>query len=138
MHIGRGTLIRFEDDALVLQGVPRGRLPYDDIQAVAVAGILGIEDQAVTVIDLILNWTRRKDEPLVIVRLRLSDIDLGSLVTRKHTLCSDFAALMGDIMERTNAVPLPDPESALGTRITCYKSQELYERVALRVPDRAA
>jgi hypothetical protein len=138
MHVERSTLIRLEDDALVVQGVPRGRLPYDDIQAVAVAGILGIEDQAVTVIDLILNWTRRKDEPLVIVRLRLDDIDLGSLVTRKHTLCSDFAALMGDIMERTNAVPLPDPESALGTRITCYKSQELYERVALRVPDRAA
>jgi hypothetical protein len=40
---------------------------------------------------------------------------------------------MGDITERTSAVPLPDPESALGTRITCYKNQESYERVGLRV-----
>lgn len=136
--IKRGTLIGIEDDALVVQGAPNGRLPYDDIQAVAVAKIVGLEDQPVTVIDLILNWTRRKDEPLEIVRLRLNDLDLESLVTRKHALGSDFAALMSDIMERTSAIPLPDPESALGTRIICYKNPELYERVGLRIPDRAA
>ncbi len=137
-RVERGILIRIEDDALVVQGAPNGRLPYDDIQAVAVAGIMGLEDQAITVIDLIPNWTRRKDEPLEIVRLRLNDLDLESLVTREHTFCSDFAALMGDIMERTSAVPLPDPESALGTRITCYRNQEIYERIGLRVSDRTA
>ena len=41
-------------------------------------------------------------------------------------------------MERTSAVPLPDPESALGTRITCYRNQEIYERIGLRVSDRTA
>ena len=136
--VKRGTLIRIEDDALIVRGAPDGRLPYDDIHAVAVAEIAGLEDQAVTVIDLILNWTRRKDEPLEIVRLRLNDLDLESLVTRKHALGSDFAALMSDIMERTSAIPLPDPESALGTRIIRYESPELYERVGLRVPDRTA
>jgi hypothetical protein len=137
-RVERGTLIRIQDDALVVQGAPNGRLRYDDIQAVAVAEIMGLEDQAVTVIDLILNWTRRKNEPLEIVRLRLNDLDLESLVTHKHTLGSDFAALMGDIMERTSAVPLPDPESALGTRIAFYENPELYERVGLRLPDRTA
>jgi hypothetical protein len=68
----------------------------------------------------------------------LNDLDLESLVTHKHTLGSDFAALMGDIMERTSAVPLPDPESALGTRIAFYENPELYERVGLRLPDRTA
>jgi hypothetical protein len=131
-----GTLIGIEDDALVVQGAPNGRLPYDEIQAVAVAEIMGLEDRAVTVIDLILNWTRRYDEPLKIVRLRLNDLDLESLVTHTHALGSHLAALMGDILERTRAIPLPDPESALGTRVNCYESQECYERAGLRVPER--
>jgi hypothetical protein len=135
--IERGKLIGIEDDALVVQGAPNGRLPYSDIQAVSVAEIMGLEDQAVTVIDLILNWIRRYDEPLEIVRLRLNDLDLESLATRTHALGSHFASLMGDILERTRAIPLPDPESALGTRITCYESPERYERVGLRVPERA-
>ncbi len=41
-------------------------------------------------------------------------------------------------MELTSAVPLPDPESALGTRITCYGNQQIYERVGLLVSDRTA
>ncbi len=41
-------------------------------------------------------------------------------------------------MERTSAAPLPDPESALGTRITCYRNRESYERIGLRVSDRTA
>jgi hypothetical protein len=98
---------------------------------------MGLEDQSVTVIDLVLNWIRRYDEPLKIVRLRLNDLDLESLVTHTHTLGSHFAALMGDILERTRAIPLPDPESALGTRITCYESPERYERAGLRVPERS-
>jgi hypothetical protein len=132
-----GTLIGIEDDALVVRGAPNGRLPYDDIQAVSVAEVMGLEDQPVTVIDLILNWIRRYDEPLEIVRLRLNDLDLESLVTSTHALGSHFASLMGDILERTRAIPLPDPESALGTRINCYESPERYERVGLRVPERA-
>ena len=132
-----GTLVGIEDDALIVKGAPNGRLPYDDIQAVAVAEIMGLEDQSVTVIDLVLNWIRRYDEPLKIIRLRLNDLDLESLVTHTHTLGSHFAALMGDILERTRAIPLPDPESALGTRITCYESPERYEQAALRVPERA-
>ncbi|MBW1843762.1 MAG: hypothetical protein JRJ05_05415 [Deltaproteobacteria bacterium] len=135
--VERGTLIGIEDDALIVKGAPNGRLPYNDIQAVAVAEIMGLEDQSVTVIDLILNWIRRYDEPLEIVRLRLIDLDLESLVTHTHALGSHFAALMGDILERTHAIPLPDPESALGTRITCYESPERYERAGLRVPERA-
>jgi hypothetical protein len=51
-------------------------------------------------------------------------------------LGSDFAALMGDILERTSAIPLPDPESALGTRITCFETPELYEQVGLRISPR--
>ena len=89
-------------------------------------------------IDLILNWTRRSDEPPEIVRLRSSELDLAKLVTHKHTLGSDYAALMGDILERTSAIPLPDPESALGTRIAGYESPESYERIGLRVPNRPA
>lgn len=135
-RLSHGSLVALEDDALVLCGDASGRLPYADIQAVSVAEIMGIEDSAVMVVDLILNWARRQDERLEITRLRVEELDFERLVSRKHALGSDFAALMGDIMERTSAVPLPDPESALGTRITCFASPDLYENIALRAAAR--
>ena len=98
----------------------------------SVAEIMGLEEEAVRVIDLIRNWAAREEEPLDILRLRVDELDLEKLVTRKHALVSDFAALMGDIMERTSAIPLPDPDSALGNRISCFGTPELYERLALR------
>jgi hypothetical protein len=128
-----GTLLSLDDEGMAIQGIDGDRLAYADIQAVAVAEIMGLQERPVTVIDLISNWTRRGDERLAIVRLRVADLDLETLVTRKHALGSDFAAFMGDIMERTRAIPLPDPESALGTRITCFQSHELYQQVGLRV-----
>jgi hypothetical protein len=132
------SLAGLEDTALVLGGARSGRLRYDEIQAVAVAEIMGLEADPVTVIDLILNWTSRQEARLEIVRLRADELDLGLLVTRKHALGTDFAALMGEIMERTSAIPLPDPESALGTRISCFSSPDLYEGIALRAAARPA
>jgi hypothetical protein len=131
-RIAAGTLEGLEEDALVVGGAPDGRLAYDEIQAVSVAEIMGLEEEAVRVVDLIRNWAGRKEERLDIIRLRVDDLDLAKLVTRKHALCSDFAALMGEIMERTSAIPLPDPDSALGNRISCFGSPELYEQLALR------
>jgi hypothetical protein len=132
-RITTGILTALDENGLVIDGIEGDRLAYADIQAVAVAEILGIEEVAVSFVDLILNWSSRNEEPLQIVRLRVDELDLETLVTRKHALGSDFAALMGEIMEQTSAVPLPDPESALGTRITCFESAELYQRVGLRV-----
>jgi hypothetical protein len=127
------ALTAVDDDGLALRGVPDGRMAWSDIQAVCVAEILELDEQAVTVVDLVRNWTRRHQETLDIVRLRLPDLDLASLVSQEHAVESDFAAFMGDVLERSSAVPLPDPESALGTRISCFANPELYERVALRL-----
>jgi len=121
------------EDGLGLEGVDGGRLAYRDIEAVAVAKVMGIEDHPITVIDFITNWSRRAREPLKIVRLRATELDLDALVTRKHALGSKLAALMVDILERTSAVPLPDPESALATRITSFETPALYIRIGLRV-----
>lgn len=131
-QIRSATLVALDEDGLTVRGEAEERIPYASIQAVAVAEIVGLDEQPATVIDLILNWARRRAEPLEIVRLRLHELDLESLDLRERRLGSDFAALMGEIMERTSAVPLPDPESALGTCITCFGSPELYEQVALR------
>ncbi len=133
-QITPGSLLSIDDAGLSVSGIEGDWIAYTDIQAVAVAEIMGMEETPVTVVDLIRNWARRADERLDIVRFRVTELDLTSLVTRKHALGSDFAALMGDIMERTSAIPLPDPESALGTRLTCFENPDLYHRVALRVP----
>lgn len=134
-RVAAATLESLDDEGIVLGGPGARRLAWDDIEAVAAAEVMGLEDHPVALVDLIPNWTRRQQEPLEILRLRVVELDLGRLVTRKHALGSDFAALMGDIMERSSAIPLPDPESALGTRITCFESPALYLRVGLRVRD---
>ena len=124
-----------EDDVLSVAGTRNERLAYADIQAVAVAEILVPEDSGAIFIDLIFNWSRRQDERLEIVRLRADEIDLQSLVTSRPNLCSDLSSLLGDILERARAIPLPDPESALGTRIARFESQEHYERSVLRIAE---
>ncbi len=132
LRVTPGVLRGVDDEGLEVEGVD-GAIPWAAVQAVAVAEVMGLEEDPVTIVDLISNWTRRETEPLEVVRLRVDELELERLVTRKHALGSDFAALMGDIMERTSAIPLPDPESALGTRITCFENPDLYRRVALRI-----
>ena len=43
-----------------------------------------------------------------------------------------LAALLGEILDRSHAVPLPDPESALGLCLTSYEFLGAYERESLR------
>ena len=137
-RVSPARLEALDDDGLDLPGLDGGRLPWSEVQAVCVAEVMGLEEQPVALVDLIRNWTERDRAPLQVVRLRVAELDLQRLVTRKHALGSDFAALMGEIMERSAAIPLPDPESALGTRITCFETPALYERVALRLDPEAA
>lgn len=134
LRVSPGTLVALEDEGLAVSGYPDGCLPYAAIQAVAVAEVGDMAADPVTIIDLVTNWTRRAEEPLRIVRLRVDELDLASLVDPGHGLGSDLAALLGEIMERTRAIPLPDPDSVLGTRVACFETSEHYERDALRVP----
>jgi len=132
-RIAASVLVGLDEDGLTLKGTGPGRLDWTDVQAVSVAELGGIATHPVIVIDLVSNWTRRGEERLEIVRLRVDELDLATLISRENAVGSDLASLLGDILERTRAVPLPDPESALGMRIARFETPEDYAREALRV-----
>lgn len=126
--------IELADDGLRLDFPQRAgaRLDYAEIEAVSVAEIGGLADQPVVVIDLVRNWTRRGEEALRVVRLRCDRFDLEQLAPGACAAGGALAALCGWILERSRAVPLPDPESALGLRVARFESSARYEQESLR------
>ena len=128
------TPVELTDDAFLLEASNERclRIEYAEIEAVSVAEVSGLADQPVAIIDLVLNWKRRDAEPLRTVRLRADAFDPATLAPGPCVAGGALAALLGEIFDRSHAVPLPDPESALGLRLACFESLEAYERESLR------
>ena len=115
---------------LCLPGGRESRVGWSEIQALAVAEVEGLGAEPVTVIDCVLNWRRREAEPLRVVRMRLDSFEPKSLI--EETGEDPLESFLAELLERTHAVPLPDPESALGLRRVRFESLEAYENSVLR------
>lgn len=123
--------IAFGAEALELRlpGGRESRLGWREIQAVAVADVAGMAAQPVTLVDFILNWRRRGSEPLRVVRLRVDAFEPKCLVDDAGE--DPLETFLAELLERSHAVPLPDPESALGLRRSSFASLADYEREVL-------
>lgn len=126
-----GIPIELGEDALELRlpGGRESRLGWDEIQALAVAEVLGLASEPVTLIDCVLNWRRREHEPLRVVRMRLDAFEPKMLVEDSGE--DPLETFLAELLERSHAIPLPDPESALGLRCAGFESLEAYEREVL-------
>jgi hypothetical protein len=123
--------VAFGEEALELRlpGGRESRVGWREIQALAVADVGGLAPRPVTVIDCVLNWRRREREPLRVVRLRLDAFEPKCLVD--DTGEDPLETFLAELLERSQAVPLPDPESALGLRRSHFESLGSYEREVL-------
>lgn len=123
--------VAFGEDALELRlpGGRESRVGWREIQALAVADVAGMAAEPVTVIDCVLNWRRREHEPLRVVRLRLDAFEPKCLVDDAGE--DPLETFLAELLERSQAVPLPDPESALGLRRSHFESLGSYEREVL-------
>lgn len=119
------------EDALELRlpGGRESRLGWREIQALAVAEVAGLATEPVTLIDCVLNWRRREQEPLRVVRMRLDAFEPKMLV--ENTGEDPLETFLAELLERSHAIPLPNPESALGLRRAGFESLEAYEREVL-------
>ncbi len=106
-------------------------MAFADVEAVSVAEVSGLADEPVVVIDLVLNWNRMLDEPLRVVRLRADRFEPSALVPGWSVGGGALSAFLGELLEKTRAVPLPDPESALGVRLEPFASLAEYQRRVL-------
>lgn len=111
----------------------RGRIEYAKVQALAVARVEGLARRTVVVIDLLLNWNSEGDTALRVVRLRGDGFDPGALVPGVDDPDEALRGFLAELLSRTGAVPLPEPDAALGLRLPHFDSVERYEREVLQV-----
>jgi tetratricopeptide (TPR) repeat protein len=123
------------DEAIGLQvlGGRKVRVEYGKIEAVSVAEIWGLALHPVVVIDLLLNWSEGSDPTLRVVRLRSDGFDPRMVIAAPPDEDEALRSFLSELLGRSNAAPLPDPDSALGVKVRAFNELELYQREVLQV-----
>jgi hypothetical protein len=124
-----------EETALLIQvaGSRRARIELDQVQAIAVGEVGGLADEPVVVIDLLMDVREVDGAPLRLVRLRGDEFDPRQLMPDAPDAGAALQAFLGTLMERTRAMPLPDPEAALGLIVPRFDTLDEYEQQVLQV-----
>jgi hypothetical protein len=130
---GMPTGLQEEGLALQLLGGRKARLEYTKIEAMAVAEVEGLAAGPVVVVDLVLNWRELGDQALQVLRLRSDGFDPRMLIAGPTDATEAFRTFLSELLARSQAVPLPDPDSALGVKVCGFDSLESYQREVLQV-----
>jgi hypothetical protein len=124
---------RFDGEALVIEidQQPR-RMGLARIQAVGVGGIRPEGESSYLIVDLLLDPPWGDNETLRVVRLLSNSFDPRGLVAASSPM-EAFQKLLETVLNISEAVPLPDPESAMGRPFRSFASIEQYEADVLNV-----
>jgi hypothetical protein len=76
-------------------------------------------------------WSERRQ--LRLIRLSSTDFDPRTLVGNTNDSLQAFRDFLDGLLTSTEAVPLPDPDSARGQPFRTFDSVEAYERDILGV-----
>lgn len=133
--------IAIQDFELVVDvnGHGKKNVRLQSVDAFAVAVVDGLGDAPVTVIDLALNWTTGADQALKVVRLRDDRYDPTTLVNpssdateaERETRLSALVAFVSELMDRSAATPLPNPQAARGNPFARFETVDDYLREVL-------
>jgi membrane associated rhomboid family serine protease len=114
-------------------GGRRGHIDLARVQAIAVGAVNGIAEKPVLVIDLLANWNEVDGAPLRSLRIRSDTCDALSLVPSASRPAEAFRSVLELLLDRSQAVPLPDPEGARGRPFRFFGSLTAYEREVLLI-----
>jgi len=126
------TPVELGDDGLVAWEVPheqRTRIDYRAVEFLAAAEVDGQGEAPVFLVDLVLR--ARPGRPRRALRMRTDTFDAASLYPDRTDAGQALRALLSDLLERTRAIPLPDPDSALGVRPQRFGSLAEFEAAIL-------
>ncbi len=121
-----GLMIEVEDGK-------KKRIRFDRIEAVSLAAIDGLGDRPVIVIDLILNWMSLRDESLRVIRLRGDCFDPRRMMEGDTDPLQAMRAFIVQLVEKTDATPLPDLQSVRGMPFASFSNLLSYHRDILMV-----
>jgi hypothetical protein len=135
IKVSQGVPEGLLDDAIAL-ALPDGRkarLAYTKIEALAVAEVRGLAIHPVVLIDVALNWKESGESVLRVLRMRSDAFDARALEPDAAGEIEAFRAFLAELLTRSNAIPLPDFESARGVHLHDFESLEAYQCEVLQV-----
>jgi hypothetical protein len=101
------------------------------VRAVAVAGVHGLSDKPVVLIDLLVDGGGG-ERPLSVVRLRSDRYDPRRLAPRASGPLDALRAIAGALVSRCRARPLPTADAIACRPVPVYASLEEYHAAVLR------
>ena len=119
--------------ALELPDGRKARLAYAKIEALAVAEVRGLAIHPVVLVDVVLNWKESGESVLRVLRMRSDAFDARTLESAETGEVEAFRAFLAELLTRSNAIPLPDFESARGVHLHGFESLEAYQLEVLQV-----
>jgi hypothetical protein len=130
-----GNLSALDEDGLsiAVAGGRTARVTYEMIEAIAIAELPGDDRDGVLVIDLLLNWNTNDDGPLRAIRLLAEGFETNALSASTDDASMELRDAVAEILDKSQASPLPDPDSVLGLSVQRFESVEAYERDILQV-----
>jgi hypothetical protein len=109
----------------------RAQLDYRAVEAIAVGQVHGLAPLPLLIVDLVLRFSPRRPELRPVVRMRGDTFDPTALVPDCGDATDAQRVFLAELLERTHAVPLPDPDSALGLQPCSFDSLDDHEREIL-------
>jgi len=122
-----------EAEALRIEVVGQGQtdLAYTRLRAVAVVGVHGLGPKPVVLIDLLIDGAG-SEGPLRVIRLRSDRFDPRPLAPGVDGALDSLRWMVREILSRSDAQPLPDPDGAAARPVRMFKSLEEYHERVLR------
>jgi hypothetical protein len=120
VEIGEDGMVAYE-----VAQAQRTRIDYRAIEAIAAAEVTGLADDPILVVELVLR--PRAGRPRSALRMRCDTFDAATLFPDRTDAGQAVRAMLSDLLERTRAVPLPDPDSALAIQPQRYESLGAFE-----------
>jgi hypothetical protein len=127
----------FDSEGLLveMEGGAQKRVRFDRIEAVSVAAVDGLGNKTVIVLDLVLNWISLTAERLNVIRLRGDRFDPRRVATACEEPLDALRAIVQRILDESDAIPLPDLQSACGMPFAAFPSLAAYQRDVLMVDE---
>ncbi len=125
--------LALEDDAIKFDVEGRGktRLPFERIDAVAVAAVAGLSAKPVLVIDFVMNWGGGPNDPLKVIRARSDGFNPMVLVGSGGSPLEAIKTLIRRVLDGAQATPLPDVGAVMGSPFSNQPDLASYEREVL-------
>ncbi len=115
-----------------VEGRGKTRLPFERVDAVAVAAVSGLSAKPVLVIDFVLNWAGGANEPLKVIRVRSDGFNPTAVVGAGAAPLESIKMLIRRVLDGAQATPLPDVGAVMGSPFSTQPDLASYERDVLQ------